>query len=120
MTRLDEYLMSERVTLRPGDHIRLKDGPYYQRLDGSLRRYGYRGDAIIESIEETTAGVVLTCTGISRSHGCRWESVTARITGATTEGLVAGMMRRPYTVTKCRARLDVQPFPIHIPARRKN
>jgi len=115
---LEEIQVSPKVILRPGDHIRLKGGPFCKREDGSLRKCGYRGEAVIDGIEEGDDGVVLHCTSISRSLGCRWEYVPARITGETTTGL-SGMIKKPYSVVKCRSRLDVQPFPIHIPPRRR-
>ena len=70
--RLDEYKYSQNLILRPGDSIRLKEGPYYERKDGSKSSHAFRGNAVIEWIEDTKQGVVLHCQEITRG-GMRWD-----------------------------------------------
>ena len=110
--RLDEYKYSQNLILRPGDSIRLKEGPYYERKDGSKSSHAFRGNAVIEWIEDTKQGVVLHCQEITRG-GMRWAMVAARINGKTVKTVGGIITSRPYKVTKARTPHVVHevPFP---------
>jgi hypothetical protein len=114
---LDEFKYSPSLILRVGDSIRLKEGPYVVRADGSTTSMAFRGNAVIEGIEDPpdgkvqVPGVVLHVQEITRG-GVRWTFHACRITGPT---LVANGITtsRPYKVTKARKPHLVQhvPFP---------
>ena len=116
-TTLASFRLSERVLLRPGDQIRLKAGPYTVKDDGSTHSQAERGRMVIDRIEETERGIILSGATLSPESGCRWAHVSLRVTGETIVNDY-GTTDRPYRVTKCRQAEPVQPFPIHIPKRR--
>jgi len=99
---LQEFRYSEKITLRPGDHIKLSQGSFYHTDEGTKKGTGYRGAAIINKIESGPRGIVLHCTEINK-EGSAWGYVAARITGDTLPGLVDCMVSRPYKVVKCRS-----------------
>ena len=109
---LDEYKYSPNLILRKGDSIRLKEGPYYEKKDGSKSSHAFRGNAVIEWIEDTDKGVVLHCQEITRS-GMRWAMIAARITGETVLTVGGIITSRPYKEVKARKPHVVHevPFP---------
>ena len=115
---LDEYRLSPRVILRPGDIVRLSAGPYYLLPDGTKRRAGDRGLAVISEISKRDESVFLAGAMISPVHHCRMTHVHARITGQEKEK-PCFLVDRPYKVSKPRRPPRIQPFPIPIPPRRR-
>lgn len=113
---LEEYRLSERVILRPGDVVSLKGGPYREEGDGSRRRMADRGLVVIDGLEESAAGVTITGATLSPTHNCRWRHVRIRITGEETVNAY-GVTDAPYRVSKKRRPPRVEPFPVPIPPR---
>tara|TARA_R110000824_G_scaffold155562_3_gene328336 strand:- start:486 stop:896 length:411 start_codon:yes stop_codon:yes gene_type:complete len=114
---LDEFKYSPNLILRPGDSIRVKEGPFFERQDGTTTSMAFRGNAVIESIEDPpddkvqVPGVVLHIQEVTRG-GVRWAFHACRITGPTrkADGI---MTSRPFKVTKARKPHVVHdvPFP---------
>jgi len=98
---LQEFRYSPKVTLKPGDHIRLSQGPFYRSSDGTKKGMGFRGPAVIKQIEDHPRGVVLHCVEVTKT-GSEWGYLAARVTGDTIPGLVDCMVSRPHKVVKCR------------------
>lgn len=116
---LDEYRLSPRVILRPGDIVRLSAGPYYLLPDGTKRRAGDRGLAVISEISKRDDGeVVLEGAMISPTHHCRITNMRARITGSVKNKSYF-LVDRAYKVSKPRRPPRIEPFPIPIPPRRR-
>lgn len=114
---LKEFKYSPSLILRVGDSIRLREGPYFEKQDGSTTSQAFRGNAVIERIEDPpddkvlVPGVVLHIQEITRG-GMRWAFHACRITGPTIKanGITTS---RPYKVTKARKPHVVHhvPFP---------
>ena len=114
---LKEFKYSPSLILRVGDSIRLREGPYFEKQDGTTTSMAFRGNAVIEQIEDPPddkvqgPGVVLHVQEITRS-GMRGALHACRITGPTLvpNGIVTS---RPYKVTKARKPHVVHhvPFP---------
>ena len=114
---LHEYRLSPRVILRPGDVVRLSDGPYYRAAEGGKRRAGDRGLAVIDQLVERVDGdVEIVGAVLSPAHNCRWSNVHARITGSEKDKSY-GLVDRPYKVSKPRRPPRIEEFPIPIPPR---
>ena len=114
---LSEFKYSPNLILRPGDSIRVKEGPYFEKQDGSTTSMGFRGNAVIERIEDPPSdkvqvpGIVLYIQEITRA-GMRWAHVACRITGPTikADGIITS---HPYKIVKSRKPHVVHhvPFP---------
>ena len=113
---LDEYRYSSGLILRKGDSIRLKDGPFYTKENGTKTSMAFRGDAVIVRIEgyndkAEIPGIVLTVQEIR--GGSRWAYHHCRISGPTKTRDDSGVVARPYKVVKARHPHAVNeiPFP---------
>jgi len=113
---LKEFKYSPSLILRVGDSIRLREGPYFEKQDGSTTSLAFRGNAVIERIEDPpddkvlVPGVVLYIQEITKA-GIRFRRYACRITGPTIKanGITTS---RPYKVTKARKPHVVNvPFP---------
>ena len=104
---LKEWKYSPSLILRVGDSIRLKEGPYFVKQDGSKTSMAFRGNAVIERIEDPVddnvqvPGVILHVQEITRA-GVRWAYHACRITGPTIVAVSGGITSHPYKVTKAR------------------
>jgi len=84
----------------------VKEGPFFEKHDGTTTSMAFRGNAVIESIEDPpddkveVPGVVLHIQEITRG-GMRWALHACRITGSTLKpnGIITS---RPYKVVKAR------------------
>ena len=117
MQILKSYRLSERVTLRPGDSVKISKGPYFQKNDGSKRKMGFSGKGIIVRIEKspkaskTPGDIVLTVREIGKT-GLLWGYQHCRITGDDVR-IYPSVISRPYKVTKPRKPYDFIEVPLY-------
>lgn len=91
----DEYQLSPRVTLRPGDAIRVSRGPYWKGSDGERVRMAARGvyrysHAVRRGRQVFLIGVNVTGTAVIHVEGRRRNP------------LMPALVCRPYTVRRVR------------------
>ena len=98
--RQDRVRLSERVTLQPGDKVRVSGGPYWEQIgaDGSVTktRMGERGVMVFEEYCQL---------GQSRWVVARGQSGYAALHVGPEErsSEVPGLVRRPYRLRRIRA-----------------
>jgi hypothetical protein len=110
VVRQDWVRLSERVTLQPGDKVRVSGGPYWEQVgaDGSVTKtqMGERGVMVFEEycqLGESRWVVARGRSGYAALHIGPEERSTE----------VPGLVRRPYRLRRMRAANERQRAPAH-------
>ena len=93
---VNEYRVSQRVVLRPGDRFRVTAGPYWRGQDGSRIPMAERGVVTCVRIVRRGAVVLIEALG---ENGCCVLHVAGRRRNRVDPALVC----RPYRI-KCKVR----------------
>ena len=94
---MNTYQLSPRVTLRPGDRIRVTSGPYYRLASGERVTMAARGVFTLLAVEQTSRGRV-TLLGYG-AGGYAVLHVAGR-----RRSRIPGLVARPYRVRRVGAR----------------
>jgi hypothetical protein len=92
MTNDNEYRVSERVTLRPGDEFRATGGPYYRCGDGTRLPMAARGVFRLVEVIRHRSRVCLLCRGV--------DGWTLLHVAGRRRSPVPGLVPRPYRITR--------------------
>ena len=101
VVRQDRVRLSERVTLQPGDKVRVSGGPYWEQIgaDGSVTktRMGERGVMVFEEYCELNESRWIVARG-KAGYAALHMGLQER------SELLPGLVRRPYKIRKLRPR----------------
>jgi len=86
------YQLSPRVTLVPGDRIRVSGGPYYRLASGERVSMAARGVFVLVAVEQRRGRVTLLAYG-------RDGYAVLHVAGRRRSG-VPGLVARPYRVRR--------------------
>lgn len=88
----DEYRVSERVVLRPGDQFRVSGGPYWRLPGGERVPMAARGVCTFR--QAIRRGAVVCLVASSKGEG----TVVLHVAGRRRNRMMPGLVCRPYTV----------------------
>ena len=91
-TTEDEYRVSERVVLRPGDQFRVSGGPYWRLPGGERVPMAARG--VVTFRQAIRRGAIVCLVASSQGEG----TVVLHVAGRRRNRLMPGLVCRPYTV----------------------
>lgn len=91
----DEYQLSPRVTLRPGDAIRVSRGPYWRGSDGDRVRMAARG--VYRYSHTVRRGKQVFLIGVNVTG-----TAVIHVEGRRRNPLMPELVCRPYTVRRVR------------------
>lgn len=89
---LDEYKVSPRVTLRPGDQFRVSAGPYYKMPDGTKVKMAVSGLCTFERVVRRGARIYIE----ARHAVCGY--VVLHVEGRRKNEQVPALVCRPYKI----------------------
>lgn len=89
----DEYQLSPRVTLRPGDYIRVSKGPYWKGAAGEKVRMAARGVYRYSHTARSRRQVFLICVNAT-------GTAVIHVEGRRRNKLMPELVCRPYAVRR--------------------
>lgn len=89
----DEYQLSPRVTLKPGDYIRVSKGPYWRGAAGEKVRMAARGIYRLLHVARRGRQVFLVARNVS-------GTAVIHVEGRRKNSLMPELVCRPYAVRR--------------------